>query len=65
MSRLGAGLLLHGEILPVEEVLTRVEAVTLDEVRVAAAQLAAAPRTLSVVGPFGAGRFDADKLRLG
>jgi predicted Zn-dependent peptidase len=65
MSRLGAGLLLHGEILPVEEVLARVEAVTLDEVRVAAAQLAAAPRTLSVVGPFGAGRFDADKLRLG
>jgi predicted Zn-dependent peptidase len=65
MSRLGAGQLLHGEVLPVDEVLARVEAVTLDEVHQAAADLAAAPRTLSVVGPFDGGEFDAAALGLG
>ena len=52
MSRIGASLLLHGEVLAVDEVLARVEAVTLEDVAEAAAELAAAPRTLSVVGPF-------------
>jgi predicted Zn-dependent peptidase len=65
MSRIGAGLLLHGEILSVDEVLARVEALTLEEVHEAAIQLVGAPRTLSVVGPFDASQFDADALRLG
>jgi predicted Zn-dependent peptidase len=65
MSRIGAGLLLHGEVLPVDEVLARVEAITLDEVRTVAAEMLAAPRTLSVVGPFDGSDFDTKALALG
>ena len=65
MSRIGAGLLLHGEILSVDEVLARVEALTLEEVHATASELVAAPRTLSVVGPFDAAEFDTGSLGLG
>ncbi len=65
MSRIGAGLLLHGEILPVEEVLSRVEKVTVDDVAAVAAEIDAAPRVLSAVGPFEADAFDPGALRLG
>ena len=65
MSRIGTSLLLHGEVLAVDEVLARVEAVTLADVAGVAAELAAAPRTLSVVGPFDADDFDAGALGLG
>jgi predicted Zn-dependent peptidase len=62
MGRIGAGLLLHGEVLSIDEVLARVEAVTLAEVHSAATELVAAPRTLSVVGPFDESDFDTDTL---
>jgi predicted Zn-dependent peptidase len=62
MGRIGAGLLLHGEVLTIDEVVARVEAVTLEDVRAAAAELMGAPRTLSVVGPFDASDFDPDSL---
>jgi predicted Zn-dependent peptidase len=65
MSRLGTGLLLHGEVLSVDEVLARVGALTLDDVRTAAAELVASPRTLSVVGPFDESDFDPELLALG
>ena len=65
MSRIGASQLLHGEILSVDEVLARVEALTLDEIHDAASELVAAPRTLSVVGPFEESDFDTAALRLG
>jgi predicted Zn-dependent peptidase len=65
MSRIGAGLLLHGEVLTVDEVLARVEALTLADVHAAARELAAAPRTLSVVGPFDESEFDTSSLSLG
>jgi predicted Zn-dependent peptidase len=65
MGRIGAGLLLHGEVLDIDEVLARVEAVTLAEVHAAAAELVAAPRTLSVVGPFDESDFDTDPLAVG
>ena len=65
MSRIGAGLLLHDEILPVDQVLARVEAVTLEEVRAAAGEMLAAPRTLSVVGPFDESDLDVRGLALG
>ncbi len=65
MSRIGAGLLLHGEVLPVDEVLGRVEALTLEDVHAAARRVVAAPRTLSVVGPFDADDFDPVALALG
>lgn len=65
MSRIGAGMLLHGEVLTIDEVVARVDAVTLDDVRTAAARLLEAPRTLSVVGPFSDADFDRTVLRLG
>jgi predicted Zn-dependent peptidase len=65
MSRIGAGLLLHGEVLSVDVVLDRVAALTLEDVHAAAAELVAAPRTLSVVGPFEEADFDSRSLALG
>ena len=65
MSRIGAGMLLHGEVLTVDEVLARVEALTLDDVHAAARAVVAAPRTLSVVGPFDESDFDGGALGLG
>ena len=65
MSRIGAGMLLHGEVLTVDEVLARVGALTVDDVHEAARTLVAAPRTLSVVGPFDESDFDVAALALG
>ena len=59
MSRLGASLLLHGEVLTVDEVLARIDAVDLVQVRDAAARLAQAPRTMSAVGPFDPESFES------
>jgi len=52
MSRIGSSLLLHDRVLEVAEVLSKVDAVTLDDVAAVATALAAQTRTLSVVGPF-------------
>jgi predicted Zn-dependent peptidase len=52
MSRVGSSLLLHGHVLDVDDLLARVDAVTVDDVALVATTLAAEPRTLSVVGPF-------------
>jgi predicted Zn-dependent peptidase len=52
MSRIGASLLLHGEVRTVDEVLERMAAVTREDVQAVAGELAQAPRTLSAVGPF-------------
>ncbi|PJI94397.1 M16 family metallopeptidase [Luteimicrobium subarcticum] len=52
MSRLGRAELVFGELLTLEESLERIAAVTLDEVRDLAADLAARPRTVVRVGPF-------------
>jgi predicted Zn-dependent peptidase len=52
MSRLGKSEVAYGELLSVDEVLRRLDAVTLDEVQAVAGQLLAAPQTLAVVGPF-------------
>ena len=49
----------------VDEVLARVEALTLDDVHDAARTVVAAPRTLSVVGSFDESDFDAGALGLG
>ncbi|MER7165738.1 pitrilysin family protein [Micromonospora sp. NPDC000207] len=53
MTRLAKGELLYGTVMPVDELLARVDAVTLDEVNDLAADLLARPMSLSVVGPFG------------
>jgi predicted Zn-dependent peptidase len=52
MSRIGASQLLHGEVRTIDDILARIEAVDLDQVRAEAQLLVAAPRTLSAVGPF-------------
>jgi predicted Zn-dependent peptidase len=52
MSRIGSSLLLHGRVMDVDEVLAKVEAVTVDDVAAVAADLAGTERALSVVGPF-------------
>ncbi|TDC82283.1 insulinase family protein [Micromonospora sp. KC606] len=59
MSRLAKGELLYGDLIPVDELLTRVDAVTLDDVNTLAAGLLARPMSLAVVGPFDAHRFSA------
>jgi predicted Zn-dependent peptidase len=52
MSRLAKGELLFGELLPVDDLLARVDAVTVEEVNALAADLLARPMSLAVVGPF-------------
>ncbi|HTT87378.1 MAG TPA: pitrilysin family protein [Acidimicrobiales bacterium] len=52
MSRVGSSLLLHGHVLDVDELLAKVDAVTVEHVADVAGKLADEPRTLSVVGPF-------------
>lgn len=52
MTRLGKAELVHGELLSQAESLARVQAVTADDVRELAAELAAQPRSIVRVGPF-------------
>ena len=54
MSRLGASLLLHGEVLSVDEVLDRVDAIDGRQVLDVAVEFARSPRVMSAVGPFDA-----------
>jgi predicted Zn-dependent peptidase len=59
MSRIGASLLLHGNVLSVDEILARIDAVDRDQVREVATELATAPRTMSAVGPFDERDFES------
>ncbi|NES12770.1 pitrilysin family protein [Micromonospora solifontis] len=59
MSRLAKGELLYGNLMPVDELLARVDAVTLDEVNALAADLLGRPMSLAVVGPFDESAFTA------
>jgi predicted Zn-dependent peptidase len=52
MSRLGRAELVAGEFLDIDETLARIREVTVEQVRALAVELAAAPRTITVVGPF-------------
>jgi predicted Zn-dependent peptidase len=52
MSRLGKGELLYDELLSVDDVLARVDAVDPAAVREIAAELLVRPRSLAVIGPF-------------
>jgi predicted Zn-dependent peptidase len=58
MSRLGKADLLHGELVSLDELLARIDAVTLDDVRELAADFLSATPSLAVVGPFD----DADRF---
>jgi predicted Zn-dependent peptidase len=60
MSRIGKSDLLHGELASLDEVLSRIEAVTLDDVNELAAEYLGHQPSLAVVGPFDdTGRFSA------
>jgi predicted Zn-dependent peptidase len=52
MSRLGKAELIYGELMSVEEILNRIEAVTLDDTQALAADLLSHPTSLAVVGPY-------------
>jgi predicted Zn-dependent peptidase len=58
MTRIGKSELVYGDILPVDELLQRVESVTRDDVVAVAAYLLQQPRCLTVVGPFDQHAFD-------
>ena len=55
MSRLGKSEISHGEILTVNQILRRIEAVTLDDARRAAERVLLQPAALTVLGPFDKG----------
>jgi predicted Zn-dependent peptidase len=58
MTRLGKSELSYGEVIGVDELIRRVDAVTSDAVSKVAAYLFSQPRCLTVVGPFGQHEFD-------
>jgi predicted Zn-dependent peptidase len=53
MSRLGKAELVYGELMTVDEILAKIESVTLDDTRNVAAELLAPPGSLAVIGPYG------------
>lgn len=57
MHRIGRSQLVHGCVPPVEEVVARVQSVTVEQVADVAARVLGGPRTVAVVGPFDADRF--------
>ena len=52
MSRIGKAELVHGEVQPVEALLARIEAVSLDDVLAVAGDVLRRPLSLGVIGPF-------------
>ncbi len=64
MSRIGASLLLHDEVLSVDEVLSRIDTVDRQQVLDAAAELVQSPHALSAVGPFDAHDFESHRPTL-
>ena len=57
MSRLGKSELSHGEILTVNQILQRIEHVTLDDARTVAKRVLSQPMSLAVIGPFDRAAF--------
>jgi predicted Zn-dependent peptidase len=58
MSRIGKSELVYGDVMGVDELLSRIDAVTAEDVAELAGYLLSQPRCLTVVGPFGAHDFD-------
>jgi predicted Zn-dependent peptidase len=52
MSRLGKSEIAHGEVITLDEVLEKLDAVTLEECREVAADVLSRPRSVTVIGPF-------------
>ncbi|MEO8329881.1 MAG: insulinase family protein, partial [Candidatus Nanopelagicales bacterium] len=56
MTRIGKSELVYGEMMGIDDILSRIESVTLDDVREVAAQVLSVSPTLAVIGPFDSGR---------
>ncbi len=65
MARAGTSKLVHGRVLPVSEVLSMLQAVSIDDVSAVAGKVLPGPRALAVVGPFGDEDFSGFLPRLG
>ncbi len=59
MSRLGKAELVHGEVLTIEQLLARIDAVTPDDVRAVAADVLTRPLSLAVLGRTGRADLEA------
>ena len=59
MSRVGKAELVSRDLLTVDEVLARIDAVTPDDVRAVAADVLTRPLALGAVGPLGTTDLDA------
>jgi predicted Zn-dependent peptidase len=53
MSRIGKSELVYDSLLSVDDILARIDAVTLDDVHAVGREILGRPMTLSVIGPFG------------
>ena len=51
MSRIGKAELVYDELLSIDEVMARIDGVTLEDIRTVAAELFAQPEVLAIVGP--------------
>jgi predicted Zn-dependent peptidase len=58
MTRIGKSEIAYGDVIGVDEVLARIDAVTPEEVARMADEILDRPRCLTVVGPFGDHDFD-------
>jgi predicted Zn-dependent peptidase len=58
MTRIGKSEIAYGEVVGVDELIHRIDAVTARDVAEMAEQILARPRCLTVVGPFGEHDFD-------
>ena len=56
MTRIGKSELVYGELLGIDDLLARIDSVTLEDVREVAADVLAVPPSLAIIGPFEAGR---------
>jgi predicted Zn-dependent peptidase len=58
MNRLGKSEIAHGEVITLDELLERIDAVTAEDAREVAEEVLTRPRSLTVIGPFDDGAFD-------
>jgi predicted Zn-dependent peptidase len=58
MTRIGKSEIAYGDIIGVDELLARIDAVTVEDVVAVAEEILRRPRCLTVVGPFGEHDFD-------
>ena len=57
MSRIGRALLVHGEVPPLDEVVAKIDAITIDDTARVVDDVLKRDRTLAVVGPFDEAEF--------